>query len=92
MGSCGAVIGATVGQALSELQIDLGALGGPVLAPGYGAQGADAAAVAAVFSQVRRMVLANSSRDVLAHGPQVSALRSAMDRSAGELAAHLAGA
>ena len=89
LGSCGVVIGATVGEAMSRLGIDLRELNGPVLAPGYGAQGADAAAVASVFSQVRGTVLANSSRDVLAHGPDVRALGEAVTRSAEELAEHL---
>ena len=78
-----------MGDALEALEIDLSELGGPVLAPGYGAQGADADAVAAVFSQVRTMVLANSSRGVLASGPGVASLRDAMNRSAEELAARL---
>ncbi|MDO4919441.1 orotidine-5'-phosphate decarboxylase [Kocuria sp.] len=86
LGSCGVVVGATVGEALERLGLDLRPLHGPVLAPGYGAQGADAHAVARVFSQVRGTVLANSSRGVLAHGPDVAALREAVDRASGELA------
>ena len=89
LGSCGAVIGATVGEALASLDIDLSTLNGPILAPGYGAQGADAAAVAAVFEHVRPTVLANSSRGVLRHGPDVTALRNAIDRSIEELRTHL---
>lgn len=89
LGSCGAVIGATVGEALASLDIDLSALNGPILAPGYGAQGADAAAVATVFEHVRTTVLANSSRGVLRHGPDAPALRDAIDRSTEELRTHL---
>ena len=89
LGSCGAVIGATVGEALASLDIDLSTLNGPILAPGYGAQGADAAAVATVFEHVRPTVLANSSRGVLRHGPDVPALRDAIDRSTEELRTHL---
>lgn len=89
LGSCGAVIGATVGEALASLDIDLSTLNGPILAPGYGAQGADAAAVATVFEHVRPTVLANSSRGVLRHGPDLSALRNAIDRSTEELRTHL---
>lgn len=84
-GSCGVVIGATVGDALRRLEIDLEGFTGPVLAPGYGAQGADARALGSVFQQVAANVLANSSRAVLRRGPSVSALREAMDRSASEL-------
>ena len=43
MGPCGLVVGATVGQALVDLGIDLSVFNGPILSPGYGAQGASAA-------------------------------------------------
>lgn len=89
LGSCGVVIGATVSRALAELAIDLRNFAGPILSPGYGAQGADAAAVAQVFDQVSGNVLANSSRGILSHGPEVSTLRSAMLRSGDELSAAL---
>ncbi|MDO5366199.1 orotidine-5'-phosphate decarboxylase [Kocuria sp.] len=85
LGSCGVVIGATVSAALSDLRIDLCNFNGPILSPGYGAQGADANAVAGVFDQVSGNVLANSSRGVLRHGPDLSALRSAIQRSGDEL-------
>lgn len=91
LGSCGVVIGATVSDALSQLEITLHGFNGPILSPGYGAQGADARAVAGVFDQVSGNVLANSSRGVLRHGPDVSALRSAMQRSGDELSAALYG-
>ncbi|MBD2765440.1 orotidine-5'-phosphate decarboxylase [Kocuria sp. cx-455] len=91
LGSCGVVIGATVSAALSELRIDLRDFNGPILSPGYGAQGADATAVARVFDHVSGNVLANSSRGVLRHGPNVSALRSAMQRSGDELSTALYG-
>ncbi|GEC98563.1 orotidine 5'-phosphate decarboxylase [Kocuria varians] len=89
LGSCGVVIGATVGEALHRLKIDLEPLGGPILAPGYGAQGAGAEDLAAVFEHVRPAVLANSSRGILAHGPDVTALRDAIRASTDELRAHL---
>ncbi|RLY94990.1 orotidine-5'-phosphate decarboxylase [Kocuria tytonicola] len=85
LSSCGVVIGATVGEDLERLGLDLRILNGPILAPGYGAQGADADAVATVFGQVRGTVLANSSRGVLAHGPSVRSLREAVERARGEL-------
>ncbi len=91
LGCCGVVIGATVSDALSQLQINLQGFNGPILSPGYGAQGADAHAVAEVFGQVSGNVLANSSRGVLRHGPDVSALRSAMQRAGDELSAALYG-
>lgn len=86
MGSCGLVVGATVGDALAELGIDLTAVRGPLLAPGYGAQGARAEDLPAVFGPAGGQVLAASSRAILRAGPAVPALREAVRRSADELA------
>ena len=89
LGSCGLVVGATVGSALTELGIDLTAVRGRLLAPGYGAQGARAEELPAVFGAAAGQVLAASSRAILRRGPDVPALREAVRRSAGELAAAL---
>ncbi len=86
LGSCGLVVGATVGDALGALGIDLTAVRGPLLAPGYGAQGARAADLPAVFGRAGAQVLATSSRAILREGPSVAGLREAVRRSAGELA------
>jgi orotidine-5'-phosphate decarboxylase len=75
LGSVGLVVGATVGDAVRDLGIDLPAAGGPLLAPGLGAQGATAEDVRQVFAGALDQVLASSSRDVLSAGPGVSALR-----------------
>ncbi|HEX6353861.1 orotidine-5'-phosphate decarboxylase [Actinophytocola sp.] len=72
MGSVGLVIGATVGR----LDLDLSVLNGPVLAPGFGAQGAGVAELKAVFGDLRHL-LPTSSRDILRHGPDAMALREA---------------
>ncbi|WP_406620458.1 orotidine-5'-phosphate decarboxylase [Pengzhenrongella sicca] len=82
LGSVGLVVGATVGDAVRRLGLDLAAVRGPLLAPGVGAQGAGAAELAAVFGAARGAVLASSSRSVLAAGPDVSALREAARRGA----------
>ncbi len=89
LGPCGLVVGATVGDALAELGIDLAGVRGPLLAPGYGAQGARAEDLPAVFGRASGQVLATSSRAILGRGPDVAALREAVERSAGELAAAL---
>jgi orotidine-5'-phosphate decarboxylase len=73
IGSLGVVVGVTAGEA----GVDLSALGGPVLAPGLGAQGGRPEDLAAVFASVKGIVLPSSSRDILAHGPSVAALREA---------------
>ena len=75
LGSIGLVVGATIGDAVARLGIDLAAVRGPLLAPGIGAQGAGAAELAAVFGNARRAVLASTSRGVLGAGPGVAALR-----------------
>ncbi|GAB3466560.1 orotidine-5'-phosphate decarboxylase [Kineococcus endophyticus] len=90
-GDVGLVVGATVGSAVSDLGIDLAAVNGPLLAPGVGAQGGTAEDLRQVFGDARRLVLAASSREVLAAGPSTTALRDAARRSADALTAALAG-
>jgi orotidine-5'-phosphate decarboxylase len=74
-GSFGVVVGAT----LAELDIDLDGLGGPILAPGLGAQGGSASALRRLFG-AGRAVVPTVSRDVLAAGPDPAALRAAAER------------
>lgn len=89
LGSVGLVIGATTGSAVRDLKIDLAASGGPLLAPGFGAQGAGRAEVADVFAGAEHAVLASTSRCVLAAGPtglaqaaqeSIAAVRAALGR------------
>jgi orotidine-5'-phosphate decarboxylase len=80
-GSFGVVVGAT----LRELDVDLDGLGGPVLAPGLGAQGGTPADLRRLFG-TGRAVVPTVSRDVLAAGPDPAALRSAAARWAEEVA------
>ncbi len=90
LGSVGLVVGATVGPVAERLGIDLGACGGPLLAPGLGAQGGTASGLAQVFGQARDQVLPASSRAVLEAGPDLAALRAAARRTAQECADALA--
>jgi orotidine-5'-phosphate decarboxylase len=80
-GSFGVVVGAT----LPELDVDLTGLGGPVLAPGLGAQGGSAADLRRLFGR-DAAVVPTVSRDVLAAGPDPAALRAAAGRWTAELA------
>lgn len=89
LGSVGLVVGATTGDAVAELGLDLAAAGGPLLAPGVGAQGAGAPELRRVFGAARRAVLASTSRAVLAAGPDPSALRAAAARAVAEAAGAL---
>ncbi len=80
-GSFGVVVGAT----LPELDVDLDGLGGPVLAPGLGAQGGSVADLRRLFG-TGTAVVPTVSRDVLSAGPEASALRAAADRWTAALA------
>ncbi|MFB9653948.1 orotidine-5'-phosphate decarboxylase [Pseudarthrobacter oxydans] len=81
LGSVGLVVGATVGSALTELDLDLAAVRGPVLAPGLGAQGATPADLRATFGAAYPQVLGTSSRDILSAGPEQRGLRDAAQRT-----------
>ena len=72
MGDFGAVIGATIGSTDERLDFN-----GPVLAPGFGAQGGTVADLKRIFGATARNVLPSSSREVLAAGPDRVALRDA---------------
>ena len=72
VGSFGAVVGATIGDTGEDLDI-----GGPLLVPGYGAQGGTTADLERIFGAAARWALPSSSREVLRAGPDVSALRDA---------------
>jgi orotidine-5'-phosphate decarboxylase len=80
-GSFGVVVGAT----LRDMDVDLDGLGGPILAPGLGAQGGSVADLRLLFG-TGRAVVPTVSRDVLAAGPDGAALRAAADRWTAELA------
>jgi orotidine-5'-phosphate decarboxylase len=82
LGSLGLVVGATIGAPAA----DLGALNGPFLAPGVGAQGGTAEDVRRIFGDALPAVVPSVSREVLQHGPDVAALRSAVARLAEEYA------
>jgi orotidine-5'-phosphate decarboxylase len=75
LGDFGAVIGATIGSTEERLDFN-----GPVLAPGYGAQGGTVADLKRIFGAAACNVLPSSSREVLAAGPDRTALRDAAMR------------
>ena len=75
LGSVGLVVGATTGGTGH----DLSKVNGPVLAPGLGTQGATPDDLRVVFGDVNGLVLPSCSREILAHGPSVEALRKAAD-------------
>ncbi|MFC4017954.1 orotidine-5'-phosphate decarboxylase [Micromonospora sp. GCM10011542] len=88
LGSFGLVVGATIG----DTGHDLSRVGGPLLAPGLGAQGAGAADLRTVFGSSLPAVLPSYSREVLNAGPDTAALRAAADRVLAECRTVLAAA
>jgi orotidine-5'-phosphate decarboxylase len=85
LGSVGMVVGATVGEAVQKLGLDLAGANAPLLAPGVGAQGATADDLVTVFGQASGNVLASSSREILSAGPECAALRAAARQMAQQL-------
>lgn len=88
LGGIGLVVGATVTEHLNDAGVDLAGLRGPLLVPGYGAQGGnavDVARVVAVAGAAGRATLVTTSRGVLGAGPD--GLREATRRVRAELLA-----
>ena len=85
LGSTGLVLGATV--SLADFGIaDLGNT--PVLAPGFGHQGAQISDLAALYGAAAGNVLVSASRSILAAGP--SGISAAIEQQAAEVAEALA--
>jgi len=84
MGSAGAVVGATIGSTTEDLDIN-----GPLLVPGFGAQGGTVQDVRRLFAGVLDRVLVSTSRGVLAAGPDVEALRASATTLNAELVVSL---
>lgn len=85
MGAYGAVVGATIGDADTALDAGALAINGPLLVPGYGAQGGTTADIRRLFADVLDHVIPSTSRGVLSAGPDVQALRDAAARVNAEL-------
>ena len=76
LGSVGAVVGANLARCDEDLAIN-----GPLLGPGFGAQGGGPDDVRRIFAAALPNVLPSTSREVLSAGPGVPALRAAAARS-----------
>ncbi|MDN5832428.1 MAG: orotidine-5'-phosphate decarboxylase [Brevibacterium sp.] len=73
LGRIGLVVGATIGSGARDLGFDPSTCGGPILAPGVGAQGAGIAELIEVFGHeaiAANQILATTSRAVLSAGPE----------------------
>jgi len=73
-GSTGVVVGATLAEPMVDIDV-----GGPILAPGVGAQGATVDDLPAIFGAATPTVYPVSARGVLAAGPEVGSLRAAAE-------------
>ncbi|MBU1801444.1 MAG: orotidine-5'-phosphate decarboxylase [Actinobacteria bacterium] len=80
LGSFGAVVGATIDDRIDERTVSFG-FNGPILAPGFGAQGGTAADIRRIFGAAAGNVTASSSREVLRAGPDAVAMRDAVRRA-----------
>ena len=69
------MVGATIGDTDEDLDIN-----GPLLVPGFGAQGGTVDDLTRIFGAAARWAFPSSSRDVLRAGPDVGALRDAARR------------
>ena len=79
MGSVGLIIGATIGQWISDSGVDPSQFTGPILSPGYGWQGAEAKDLKTVFKGTKGNVLVTVSRFIAAHGPDIAMLSQATE-------------
>ena len=80
IGSFGAVVGATIGSSIETLDIN-----GPLLVPGFGAQGGTVGDLRRLFGSVFDHVLASRHRGILAAGPDAATLRAEAARTNAEL-------
>ncbi len=90
LGSFGAVIGATLnlqGFGLVDVQAGQTSAATPILAPGFGAQGAELGDIGRLFGEGAKQVIASVSRSVLRAG--ATGLPNAIDAANRELAAGL---
>lgn len=81
LGSFGAVVGATIDDPGTSLEVN-----GPLLVPGFGAQGGTVEDMVRIFGDAAGNVLPSTSRGVLAAGPSAVALADAARRANDEVA------
>lgn len=85
LGSIGLVVGATTAHLAAAHGIDLTKGRPPILAPGYGAQGATSRQLREGFGEAWSQVVVSSSRGILKVGPNVTKLTQEIDRSRADL-------
>jgi orotidine-5'-phosphate decarboxylase len=83
VGSIGVVVGATVEPVATSAMFDVN---GPILVPGYGAQGGTVDDIRKLLGPAARWALPSSSREILSAGPDREALHAAAVRAADDVA------
>lgn len=77
-GSVGVVVGATIDPATG---LDFDKINGSILAPGLGAQGGTADDLRKIFGSAYPLVIPSSSRGILNAGPDLAAVRAAVEET-----------
>lgn len=85
LGSVGLLIGATSGSWLERSGLNPRTFTGPILAPGYGWQGAQASDLKNLFAGTQGNVLVPVSRFIAVHGPNIADLSAAIERVAHDI-------
>lgn len=81
----GGDVGVVVGATTPPGDLDLTGLHGPILAPGFGAQGAGVADLRRVFGADARRLLPVAARSILEQGPDPDNLAAAVARTAADV-------
>lgn len=81
LGNIGMVIGATVGQRFSGLEELLEAANGPILVPGFGAQGGTSHDISKLFGTSLERIIVSSSRGILRGGPDPCGLQNGFQKN-----------
>lgn len=81
LGNIGMVIGATVGQRFSGLEELLEAANGPILVPGFGAQGGTSHDISKLFGTSLERIIVSSSRGILRGGPDSRSLQNGFQKN-----------
>ncbi|MST48857.1 orotidine-5'-phosphate decarboxylase [Mobiluncus holmesii] len=91
LGHVGMVIGATVAERMQGLEEVLQDTNGPILVPGFGAQGGTSQDIAKLFGAATNRVIISSSRGILRQGPDPKGLQETFSNNLVSLKAILAG-
>lgn len=81
LGNVGMVIGATVGDRISGMENLLEDSNGPILVPGFGAQGGTSQDISRIFGKSVSRVIVSTSRGILRTGPNPQSLQNEFQKN-----------